>query len=142
MFNIKDSSRFTGLAALLILATALTGCDDSDSPAATSATSTTTTGSATSSGTATPAVTADTATLSWAAPTENTNGTSVTDLAGYHIYYGTNASDLSQSVDVPGAQTTSYTITGLSPGTYYFAVNAYNNLGMDSDMSNVESTTI
>jgi Fibronectin type III domain len=135
MFTIKSSARFTGLAALLILATALTACDDSDSPAASSAASTT-------SGTTSPAATTDSATLSWAAPTENTNGTSVTNLAGYHIYYGTDASDLSQSVEVAGAQTTSFTITGLSPGTYYFAVNAYNNLGMDSDMSNVESTTI
>src|SRR5580698_8272340 len=29
------------------------------------------------------------ATLSWTVPTENTNGTPLTNLAGYHIYYGT-----------------------------------------------------
>jgi hypothetical protein len=76
------------------------------------------------------------------APTENTNGTSVTDLAGYHIYYGTDANDLSQTINVAGADTTSYVVTGLNAGTYYFAVNAYNSMGVDSDLSGVASVTI
>ena len=39
------------------------------------------------------------ATLSWEAPTTNTNGTALTDLAGYRIYYGPSAEQLDQSVD-------------------------------------------
>jgi hypothetical protein len=82
------------------------------------------------------------ATLSWTAPTTNTNGTPVTDLAGYHIYYGTNPGALDTVIDVPGAATTEYEISNLSSGTYYFAVTAYNSLGIDSADSNEGSKTI
>ena len=66
------------------------------------------------------------ATLSWTTPTVNTNGTPATNLAGYHIYYGTNPAALDTVIDVPGAQTTEYEISNLSSGTYYFVVSAYN----------------
>jgi hypothetical protein len=82
------------------------------------------------------------AALSWIAPTHNTNGTLITDLAGYHIYYGTNADDLTTTIDVAGSSSTAYTVTGLSPGTYYFSVVAYNAEGVDSTDSNLESKTI
>jgi hypothetical protein len=82
------------------------------------------------------------AALSWIAPTHNTNGTVITDLSGYHIYYGTNADDLTTLIDVVGGSSTAYTVTGLSPGTYYFSVVAYNAEGMDSSDSNLESKTI
>lgn len=82
------------------------------------------------------------ATLSWGAPTLNTDGTPVTDLAGYHIYYGTSVGALSSSIDVPGAATTEYEISNLSSGTYYFIVIAYNSLGIDSAPSNQASKTI
>jgi len=86
--------------------------------------------------------TAGMATLSWAAPALNTNGTIANDLSGYNIHYGTNATTLSLTVAVSGARTTSYTITGLAPGTYYFAVNAYNSLGVEGLASNTVSKTI
>jgi hypothetical protein len=130
MFNVRSSVKFTGCAGLLLLAAALTACDSSDTSSAVGTTS------------MTAQAPTDSATLSWAAPTENTNGTPDTNLAGYHIYYGTEPNDLAQTIDVPGAANTTYVITGLSPGTYYFAVNAYNGLGVDSDLSNIESTTI
>ena len=82
------------------------------------------------------------ATLSWTAPTTNTNGTPLTDLAGYTIYYGTDASDLTQTIQVPTPNTTSYEISNLPAGTYYFAVAAYNADGMQSDLSSVGSKTI
>jgi hypothetical protein len=88
------------------------------------------------------AATSGSAALSWIAPTHNTNGTLITDLAGYHIYYGTNADDLSTTIDVVGGESTTYTVTGLSAGTYYFSVVAYNAEGMDSPDSNLESKTI
>jgi hypothetical protein len=46
-------------------------------------------GPATQSVTVTVGATTGTATLSWSAPTTNTDGTPVTTLIGYHIYYGT-----------------------------------------------------
>jgi hypothetical protein len=82
------------------------------------------------------------ATLTWTAPTTNTDGTALTDLAGYHIYYGTSAEALTQEVDVPGAVTTTYEISGLNSGTYYFSVTAYSSIGIESAESNVGSKTI
>jgi hypothetical protein len=83
-----------------------------------------------------------TVTLSWIPPTENTNGTPLTNLAGYHIRYGTNPGDLSQSIDLSGTSTTAYEISGLSPGTYYFAVSAYTAMGAESAPSDVGYKTI
>ena len=86
--------------------------------------------------------TTGTAALAWAAPTHNTDGSPITGLAGYHIYYGTDQSAPSQTVDVPGATATSYVVKALAPGTYYFTVVAYNSLGVDSTESNVAVKTI
>jgi len=82
------------------------------------------------------------ATLSWTAPTENTDGSPLTDLAGYHIYYGTSAGAWTSTVTVLEATETTYVVSGLAPGTYYFAVVAFNSEGVDSADSNVGSKTI
>jgi Fibronectin type III domain len=82
------------------------------------------------------------AALTWTAPTENTDGTPITGLGGYHIYYGTSASAMTTTITVADATETSYVVGGLAPGTYYFAVVAYNSAGMDSPESNVGSKTI
>lgn len=82
------------------------------------------------------------ATLTWVAPTVNTDGTILNNLAGYRIYYGTDASALTQEIDVAGATSTSYVVDGLPPGTYYFAVSAYSSSGTESDDSNVATKTI
>src|SRR5450631_4411435 len=60
--------------------------------------------------------------FSGTAPTENADGSPITDLAGYRIYYGTNAADLTSKVDVSGAHSTTYVIKGLNSARYYFAV--------------------
>ena len=83
-----------------------------------------------------------TATLTWVAPTTNTDGSPVTPLSGFTIYYGTSASTLTQSVVVSGATTTTYEITGLASGTWYFAVAADAADGTQSAMSSVGSKTI
>jgi hypothetical protein len=75
-------------------------------------------------------------------PTENTNGTPVTDLAGYHIYYGTSEGAWTSTITVLEATETSYVVSGLAPGTYYFAVVAFNSAGEDSPESNIASKTI
>ena len=82
------------------------------------------------------------ASLSWTAPTENTDGTPITGLAGYHIYYGTSQDALDTTVTVADATQTSFVISGLTAGTYYFAVAAYNSAGIDSADSNIVSKTI
>ena len=81
-------------------------------------------------------------TLSWSAPTLNTNGTILNDLAGYYINYGTSATALSQTVTVTGATSTTYTVANLVPGTYYFSVTAYSSAGTESAPSPTVSKTI
>jgi hypothetical protein len=89
-----------------------------------------------------PAAGTSTATLSWAAPTENTDGSPVTDLAGYYIIYGTNPNELTNTITVTDAATTTFEIHGLPQGTYYFAVVAFNSAGLDSGQSSLASQTI
>jgi hypothetical protein len=84
----------------------------------------------------------DGAVLSWTAPTENTDGTQLTNLAGYRIAYGTSANALTQTVQVANPSVTNYTMTNLSPGTYYFSVRAYTNNGTESANSNVYSKVV
>jgi len=56
------------------------------------------------------------------------------DLEGYKCYYGLNSGDYAQTV-VVGTQPVC-TVTDLKPGeTYYFAVTAYNTVGLESDYS-------
>lgn len=82
------------------------------------------------------------ATLSWTPPTRNTNGTSLTDLAGYRIYYGTNSSALSKSITVSNASVSTYVVEDLTAATWYFAVKAYNTAGAESALSNQVKKTI
>lgn len=82
------------------------------------------------------------ATLSWSAPTSNTDGTALSNLAGYRVSYGTSSSALTQTVQIANPSVTNYTISNLSPGTYYFAVRAYTSNGTESNNSNVSSKTV
>ncbi|MGD0885995.1 MAG: fibronectin type III domain-containing protein [Thermodesulfovibrionales bacterium] len=79
-------------------------------------------------------------TLAWNPPTTNANGTPLTDLAGYIVYYGTAPGNYSQNINV-GNVTTS-TVSNLTGGTtYYFAVTAYDAAGNQSAYSNQVSAT-
>ena len=82
------------------------------------------------------------ATLSWTAPTENSDGTALTDLAGVRIYYGTSATDLSDIAEVSGTDETSYTIRNLAAGTWYFAATAYTIAGRQSVPSSIVRKSI
>ena len=84
----------------------------------------------------------ESATLSWVAPTENTDGTPVTDLAGYYVHYGTSPDELDKTITVSGAASTTCIISGLTEGTYYFAVVAYTAAGTNSGESDLVSKTI
>ncbi len=82
------------------------------------------------------------ATLSWAPPTENTDGSALSDLAGYWIYYGTSPTALTQSVQVTNPGLATYVVGNLSPGTWYFSVVAYTSVSTQSAQSAVASKTI
>jgi len=82
-----------------------------------------------------------TANLKWTAPTKNSNGTTLTDLTGYKILYGTSSSALTNSKSV-SSSTTSTSIGSLSVGTWYFAVRSVNSKGVESGNSNVAARSV
>jgi Putative Ig domain len=77
------------------------------------------------------------AALSWEPPTTNTDGSTLTNLAGYRIVYGASATQLTQTIELANAGLSSYVVANLAPGTYYFAVRAYTSKGAESANSNV-----
>lgn len=82
------------------------------------------------------------ATLDWMPPTENSDGSVLTNLAGYTVYYGSSPGSLTQSVKITNPGLASYTMTNLPSGTWYFAVTSYSSAGAESARSGVVSTTI
>jgi hypothetical protein len=83
-----------------------------------------------------------TATVSWEAPTTTTEGTALTDLAGYRIYYGLSESDLNQSVKLNSVGLQTYMLDNLGQGTWYFAVRAVTSLGVESPLSEIVTKTL
>jgi hypothetical protein len=82
------------------------------------------------------------ATLSWKAPTVNSNGSPLTNLAGYRIYFGPSAAKLMHAITINSVGVTTEVVTNLSPGTYYFALMAFNTAGAESKLSNVVSAKL
>jgi len=118
------------IGAWIAVASLVSGCNDpGPDPVAAKAPSTVSDGNRT-------------ATLSWDAPTANTNGTALTDLVGYRIYYGSSPEELKQSVQIGTVGLQTYVIDNLDPGTWYFAVMALASNGAESALSNVVSKTI
>jgi hypothetical protein len=76
------------------------------------------------------------ATLSWTVPTNNTNGSPLTDLKGYVVRYGTNSSNLSSQMSVT---TNEVEIENLSAGVWYFEVASVNSRNVESAFSQAVS---
>ena len=70
--------------------------------------------------------------LTWTMPTNNMDGTPLTDLAGAKVYYGTSSSNYTEIVDV--GLTNRTFVTGLQANRlYFFNGTAYNTAGLESD---------
>ncbi|MBX5463879.1 MAG: putative Ig domain-containing protein [Steroidobacteraceae bacterium] len=82
------------------------------------------------------------ATVSWTPPTRNTDGSTLTNLAGYHIVYGRSPDALTQTITINNPGITSYVIENLASGTWYFAVTAFTNGGSESALSNIVSKSV
>lgn len=83
------------------------------------------------------------ATLTWNPPAINADGSLISNLAGYHIYYGTvTPVTMTNSQVIEAGNSTTYGFSGLQPGLYHFAVSAYNQSGDESDLSAEVSRTI
>jgi len=105
-------------------ATILSGCDNSNGTTSSAAT--------TNSG-----ATTGVADLSWTTPTETSQ-----QLAGFHIYYGTDSTDLTHVVHIDNPGSTSFTINNLTTGTWYFAIKSYDSADAESNLSAVVAVTI
>lgn len=133
----------TKLAGIFVLvACVLAGCGGGSSATSTATGTSSTTASTSPPPPSPPAPTSGTATLSWQAPTTDTNGAPLTNLAGYRIYYGTSATALSDTVQLTSVGLQTYVIQNLTSGTWYFAVVAVASTGIESALSNVVSKTI
>ncbi|MCC7200773.1 MAG: putative Ig domain-containing protein [Gammaproteobacteria bacterium] len=80
-------------------------------------------------------------TVAWTAPQQNTDGSALTDLAGYRIYYGNSPSNLTNVVTV-GTNVSSYVVQNLAAGTYYVAMTSLNAQGVESAQSTVASKVL
>jgi hypothetical protein len=87
---------------------------------------------------ATPAST----TLSWQPPTLDLNGTRLTGLGGFRVYWGTTQGSYPYSAKVGNSAAPTHTVTGLAAGTWYFVVTALNLDGSESGYSNVWSKVV
>lgn len=82
------------------------------------------------------------ATLTWQPPTERTDGSTLSNLSGYRIYYGTSQGNYSNTASVTNPGLTSYVIENLAGGTWYFVMTAVDGAGLESARTNPVSKTI
>jgi hypothetical protein len=87
-------------------------------------------------------VTGTAVSLAWVAPTQNSNGTPISDLAGYKIHYGTASANYTKVVAVSNPSLSRYVLDSLESGTYFFAITAYNSKGIESTLSGEISATL
>ena len=83
-----------------------------------------------------------TATLTWDAPTQRTDNTVLTDLAGYEIHFGQSPRSYSNRITVKNPGITTYMVDNLSSGTWYFAVSAFDSSGQKSNVSGEGQKTV
>ena len=85
---------------------------------------------------------ASSALLTWAAPTLNSDGSPLTDLAAFKVYWGPTQGTYSQSAKIASAAARTFTVNGLTSGKWYFVVTALNSQGYESPYSNVWTKTV
>lgn len=81
-------------------------------------------------------------TLSWTPPTQNEDGTALTDLAGYEVRFGNSQNNLDQSVQLTNPSLSTYVVESLTSGTWFFAVQSVNQQGVTSQLSTIASKTV
>jgi len=82
------------------------------------------------------------ATLSWQSPTQNVDGSPLTNLAGFVIRYGTSRTAMNQVIRIANPGISRSVVENLGVATWYFAVSAYTSAGVESAPSAVGSKTI
>ena len=82
------------------------------------------------------AVSLGSVTLNWTPPTQNEDGSTLVDLAGYIIYWGTTPGSYSNSLTINDVGIASYVVDNIAPGTYEFVATSFNASGVESVYSN------
>jgi putative Ig domain-containing protein len=80
--------------------------------------------------------------LSWDPPTQRDDGTPLTNLAGYKLYWGTALGHYPNLASIPNPGVATYVVDELPSGTYYLVATAYDSAGMESGYSNGVTETI
>ena len=80
--------------------------------------------------------------LDWTPPTENINGSALTNLKGYTLHYGQKSKTYTTAITINNPSVLNYVIEGLPKGTYFFAVTAFNTKGAESEYSTELSKTV
>ena len=80
--------------------------------------------------------------VSWTPPTQNADGSTLTDLSGYKIHYGMASGNYSGSVTVSNAGLTRYDLDSLPKGKIFIAMTAMNTAGAESDFSKEVAVTV
>ena len=75
--------------------------------------------------------------LSWVAPAEREDNTpiSLSEIAGYKIYYGSTLGQYSNSVTINDGSATGHTFQNFTAETYYFVVTTLDTEGRESQFS-------
>ena len=83
-----------------------------------------------------------TVTLGLTAPTHNIDGSLLTDLAGYRVYWGTSPGNYPYSAKIDNPGVTTHVVERLSPATWYFAATVVNRQGAESEFSDILVITL
>ena len=83
-----------------------------------------------------------TVTMSWTPPTTRTDGSPLTNLAGFKLRYGNSVGNYSNTITIPNPGVTTYLVENLARGTYYFVIAAYDSNDIESSNTSPVSGTI
>ena len=148
MIRGVGSPRVAELALAALLCASLAACNGSGSTSASTSGSSSAAASSAATGatstTSSASSTAKSVTLSWSPPTQNSDGSSLSNLAGYTLHYGTSSEDYTGSIEITNPTATSYVLSdsNFPPGKYYFAISAYNAQQVSSSLSGELSITV
>ena len=82
------------------------------------------------------------ASLQWEVPPSKVSGEPLDDLAGYRILYGRSSSDLDHSVLITDPAVTSYQVSKVTSGVWYFAVVAVSSNGLEGPPTTLATKSI
>ena len=74
--------------------------------------------------------------LGWIPPTRNEDGSALTDLAGFRIYWGSVPGSYAYSLTINDPGATRHVVEGLTSGSYSFVATAFDTSGNESRFSN------